>query len=182
MPLFLPAEPEIWSWIWTHSDPFAGPGFPQKQLRSTIDLKDSGPEWWKDAGGSEMAPFHAFDHLKDAYSLRYSMDQFVQKAYWFQYTEFHQRPHMRSFRGCADLLIQLQAYSADDAMADSRRMAAAQLKLEIRSVSWMTHTVATFLPREKGRHTMRSKDITLPNKSLRESILITLHNGYMIKF
>eukprot|EP00971_Amphidinium_carterae_P148463 2943456-Amphidinium_carterae.1 len=44
MPLFLPAEPEIWSWIWTHSDPFAGPGFPLKQLQSPIDLRDIGPE------------------------------------------------------------------------------------------------------------------------------------------
>ncbi|CAE7635625.1 unnamed protein product [Symbiodinium sp. CCMP2592] len=138
IPIFLPDEPEIWGWTWSQSDPYAGPGFPQKQQQAPWTLADDAPDWWKAAGGDKQHPFGAFEHLTTEFSIQY----FIDRAYWFQYTEYHLLPFTRRFRGIANLLAQLQDYTPEKAMADSRNIAAEQVKREILTISWMSTTIA----------------------------------------
>eukprot|EP00971_Amphidinium_carterae_P329855 6462577-Amphidinium_carterae.1 len=127
IPIFLPSEPEIWTWTWSQSDPYGGPGFLKKQQSAPWSLAVEAPDWVQAAGGNRHHTYHAFGHLEEPYA---KPEYFEARAYWFQYTEYHLLPHTRSFRGVAHLMVQLLQYSKEDALEDSRRMAQEQAKRE----------------------------------------------------
>ncbi|CAE7582378.1 unnamed protein product [Symbiodinium natans] len=138
IPIFLPAEPEAWTWAWSQSDPYAGPGFPLKQQSSPWNFAAKAPDWYKKAGGDSRHPNPAFTHLE----VKFQMTDLLDHAYWYQYTEYYLLPHTRTFRGIADLLVQLRGYTIEDALEDSRRIALEQAKREAYVISWMSVVMA----------------------------------------
>jgi len=142
-PIFLPAEPYIYTWMWAFSNvyagPIKGPGFNWRQSVAPPELRASPPGWWvTEEHGDELHRYTPFAHLDAAFTP----DHFFDKAYWFQYSDYAMLPGLRRFRTIPDLLDQLSTLSSEEAMVISRRMRRAHERRVHESTRWVSCTLA----------------------------------------
>merc|ERR1712216_440368 len=135
IPIFIPAEPCIYRWMWTFSDPFAGPGGDRRKRLRILDkeLMPQPPAAWLAAGGAKEHPYDVFAH----YILKMSMDHLTDQVYWFQYSEYSFLPGLQRFRSVAELVIMLLDFSSEQATEASRLMGKAHARRVSEVSAWL---------------------------------------------
>merc|ERR1712232_28703 len=123
MPIFTPAEPYIYRFLWDFAEPFAGPNARYwRRDRAPSKLKI----WPERAAGAQSVTTTIFEHPYDPLdfldSAQLSHARLAALAYWYQYTEFADLPAPQFFVGVPSLLAQFQDFSAERAADVSRRM------------------------------------------------------------
>lgn len=141
VPIFLPAEPEIYTWMWSHSDPYGGPGHPQLRSIMPASLRPSAPSWWLEEGGATPHPYSAFEHLHKRFEEKHWLD----KAYWYQYSEYAMLPHTQRFHSIGELIYLVSALSEQGAMELSSRMNEVHVVRVQEVLRWTSCTVAHIL-------------------------------------
>eukprot|EP00929_Paragymnodinium_shiwhaense_P055430 TRINITY_DN27768_c0_g1_i1.p1 TRINITY_DN27768_c0_g1~~TRINITY_DN27768_c0_g1_i1.p1 ORF type:complete len:718 (+),score=61.70 TRINITY_DN27768_c0_g1_i1:182-2335(+) len=103
MPIFIPDQPLIHKFVW--------PLDPLPDLEGLVDV---------DAPERERPPYSPFE-FQMHFPPRF--DQFhAERRYWLQFSEWEVRPHLLRFASTRELVEQALSFSAEDALAVSRRM------------------------------------------------------------
>eukprot|EP00439_Symbiodinium_sp_Y106_P022855 s3903_g2.t2 len=117
----------------------------------------------------------AFDHLQGKFPIEFLLE----RAYWYQYTEYYLLPHMRHFRGIADLLDQLQDYTREPRRSCHRRTsrrfgraAAKHTRSEKPCSSFLALKLRTFCGRPDATLVHEASPIHWPGATV---VLATLH-------
>ena len=105
IPLFLPAEPYIYRFLWDFSNPFAGPDAnPLDRSRMPPDLRGELLAHFPVSATSVEHPFDPLDFLRQRTEIN---EVLLARMYWYQHTEFSTLPALQRFKSLAHLASQL---------------------------------------------------------------------------
>jgi len=148
IPMFLPAEPYIYKWMWRFSGPYAGPGG-DKRMQSRIlkeEQKPQAPLAWLSARGAEAHPYDVFRHLMGQH-----YDNIHDEPYCYQYSDYAILPHLQRFRSASELVLLLSGFSDKDGRDVSHRMSVVHERRVSEVSRWMACTFATLANGLVGR-------------------------------
>eukprot|EP00927_Polykrikos_kofoidii_P009567 TRINITY_DN13999_c0_g1_i2.p1 TRINITY_DN13999_c0_g1~~TRINITY_DN13999_c0_g1_i2.p1 ORF type:complete len:603 (+),score=57.71 TRINITY_DN13999_c0_g1_i2:247-1809(+) len=142
IPILIPAEPYIYNWMWSFSNPYAGPGGDSRhQSVAPEELRPRPPSGWKP---------DPYQHEENVFAhLRHQIprDLAAARVYWYQFSDYAMLPGLKRFRGVAHLLDILYRTSEADLQEMSAKMRRAHA-LRVHEVTrWMSCTLDTLMQR-----------------------------------
>lgn len=141
IPTYMPAEPYIYNWMWSFSDPYAGPrGDPRK--------RSVAPEHLRAANRTvkEMHAFPVFPHIDEPVPNTGA----AARSYWFQYSDYAMLPAIQRFRSAAHLLRSLDDLSDANARKLSEEMRSSHASRVAEVVRWTACTMDVLVGRRRS--------------------------------
>eukprot|EP00927_Polykrikos_kofoidii_P021705 TRINITY_DN20465_c0_g1_i1.p1 TRINITY_DN20465_c0_g1~~TRINITY_DN20465_c0_g1_i1.p1 ORF type:complete len:841 (-),score=75.36 TRINITY_DN20465_c0_g1_i1:100-2622(-) len=142
IPILIPAEPYIYTWMWAYSNPYAGPGGdPRKRSVAPPEFWPRPPSRWKP--DPHKHPEDVFSHL----SVKIPEDSVIPRAYWYQFSDYALLPGLQHFDSVVHLLEILYRLSEGELQELSTKMRKEHERRVNEVTRWMSCTLGSLMRR-----------------------------------